>query len=86
MRTRTCLLLFLAFSILPGIGKPLKMKEVRELAAKIDQLLEADLKEAKLSPNQLVTDEVFLPLAKDKDGLFTLARAMLTSKRFLFVQ
>ena len=30
--------------------------------------------------------EQFLPLAGDKDGLFTLARAMLTSKRFLFVQ
>jgi hypothetical protein len=30
--------------------------------------------------------EQFLPLAGDKDSLFTLARAMLTSKRFLFVQ
>ena len=30
--------------------------------------------------------EAFLPLASDKDDLFTLARAMLTSKRFLFVQ
>lgn len=30
--------------------------------------------------------EAFLPLASDKDELFTLARAMLTSKRFLFVQ
>ena len=28
----------------------------------------------------------FLPLASDKDAIFTLARAMLTSKRFLFVQ
>jgi hypothetical protein len=33
-------------------------------------------------------DEIkdFLPLADDKDDLFTLSRAMLTSKRFLFVQ
>lgn len=30
--------------------------------------------------------EAFLPLASDKDELFTLSRAMLTSKRFLFVQ
>ena len=27
-----------------------------------------------------------LPLAKDRDDIFTLARAMLTSKRYLFVQ
>lgn len=30
--------------------------------------------------------ESFLPLASDREGIFTLARAMLTSKRFLFVQ
>jgi hypothetical protein len=30
--------------------------------------------------------EELLPLASDKDAIFTLARAMLTSKRFLFVQ
>ncbi len=28
----------------------------------------------------------FLPLARDRDDIFTLARAMLTSKRYLFVQ
>jgi hypothetical protein len=28
----------------------------------------------------------FLPLASDKEAIFTLARAMLTSKRFLFIQ
>jgi hypothetical protein len=30
--------------------------------------------------------EEFLPLARNPEDLFTLARAMLTSKRFLFVQ
>ncbi|MGB6222018.1 DUF1549 domain-containing protein [Haloferula sp.] len=44
----------------PAAAKPLSNQEARQAAAKIDSLVGADLKQAKLEPNGLIDDATFL--------------------------